>query len=301
MPLEERRSEMKKIQSADATGGDAQNAQPPRERKWVTQMQADQICLIDHFRNSEYQRLDINALIDEYMGNFVDPLLELVGTPHSVADIGAGYGWLAFAFALGTSAEVTMMEYDAKRSLAARQIAAILGIEHRIHWLVGSIAAIPAVDRAFDAVYCVEVIEHTGVEKKYIAELCRISNDVLVITTPNKVFPIIKHDTVLPFCHWLPLGARDLYAGLCGRRHLQQNNLFWSPIQLLRAVEGFERHSRFLQFISHTDYMLTQRRLPQTSGWAYLVQQFYFSAVSWTGQLSIFFLPNLASTFRRKA
>jgi 2-polyprenyl-3-methyl-5-hydroxy-6-metoxy-1,4-benzoquinol methylase len=276
------------------------NAIEAGRRRWISAEQADAIRQIDHFRYSEYQHLDLDALVEEYMQNFVFPLLALRGAPRSVADIGAGYGWLAFAFALGTDAEVTMMEYDAKRSQAAQQIAAILGVEHRIRWLVGSIAAIPLRDREIDAVYCVEVIEHTGVEASYVAELCRISNDVLVITTPNKVFPIIKHDTVLPFCHWLPLGARNVYAGLFGRRNLQQNNLFWSPRQLLGAVNGFERRSRFLQFADYATYLAAQGGRANGAGWFARLQGIYFAAAARTGRLSIFLLPNLASTFRRK-
>lgn len=269
--------------------------------RWISDEQAAAIRQIDHFCNSEYQRLDLDALVDEYMQNFVEPLIALAGAPRSVADIGAGYGWLAFAFALGTDAEVTMMEYDPRRSQAAQQIAAVLGVGHRIRWLVGSIAAIPLNDREIDAVYCVEVIEHTGVEDAYVAELCRISNDVLVITTPNKVFPIIKHDTVLPFCHWLPLRARDIYAGWFGRRNLQQNNLFWSPRRLLGAVAGFERQSRFLQFASYSAYRSVQQSLPRRSGRFDQIQGAYFAAAARTGRLCIFLLPNLASTFRRKA
>lgn len=271
------------------------------EGGWVSKEQAAAIRLIEHFRDSEYRQLDLDALIDEYVQNFVAPLLALAGAPRTVADIGAGYGWLAFAFALGTDAHVTMMEYDASRSRAAQQIAAILGIEHRIEWLVGSIAAIPLDDRAIDAVYCVEVIEHTGVEPRYVAELCRISADVLVITTPNKVFPIIKHDTVLPFCHWLPLAARNGYARLFNRRHLQHNNLFWSPRRLLGAVDGFERHSRFLQFATHAHYAQAQRSMGGPRNRFDTLQAAYFAVVARTGRLGIFLLPNLASTFRRKA
>jgi len=173
------------MQAVD-TGRTGRAAQ--RQGQWISKEQAAAIRRIDHFCNSEYQHLDLDALVDEYMRNFVAPLLALNGHTRSVADIGAGYGWLAFAFALGTDFDVTMMEYDASRAHAARQIAAILGIEHRIRWLVGSIAAIPLADREIDAVYCVEVIEHTGVERAYVAELCRISKDVLVITSPNKLF-----------------------------------------------------------------------------------------------------------------
>lgn len=267
---------------------------------WINADQAAAIRQVGHFRDSEYRRLDLDALIGEYMQNFVYPLIAMAGQPRTVADIGAGYGWLAFAFALGTDADVTMFEYDAKRLEAAQEIAAILGIADRIRWLVGSIADIPLQDREIDAVYCVEVIEHTGVDERYVAELCRISNDVLVITTPNKVFPIIKHDTVLPFCHWLPLPLRDVYAGWFGRRNRQDNNLFWSPQKFLHAVRGFERKSRFLQFASHADYLQAHASEAPRAGVLETCQSLYFAAVGHTGRLGIFLLPNLASTFRRK-
>lgn len=274
---------------------------PLQKRRWVDEAQARAICQVSHFRDSEYRRLDLNALIEEYVQNFVVPLIDLAGPPRSVADIGAGYGWLAFAFALATDARVTMMEYDPQRLAAAQSIAAILGVEDRVRWIVGSVASIPLADREIDAVYCVEVIEHTGVEKAYVAELGRISNDVLVITTPNLLFPVIKHDTVLPFCHWLPLGARNVYASLFGRRDRQDNNRFWSPLTFLRAATGFERQSRFLQFADYEQYQAAQKSQPASSSLFDKLQGLYFAAAARTGRLSIFLLPNLASTFRRKS
>ena len=266
--------------------------------RWVSREQEAAIRDVEHFKHSEYLALDLDSLVDEYVRGFVEPLLRLAGMPDTVADVGAGYGWLALAFALRTSARITAIEYDAARIVAARRIAAILGVEHRIDWVEASIAELPLPERSMDAVYCVEVIEHTGVRQEFVAQLCRISRDVLVITTPNKLFPIINHDTALPFCHWLPLRARDVYAAAFHRRGRQDNNRFWSPSRLLGSVAGFRRVSRFLQFDSYAAYREAYADTQQRS-LARRCLQAYFALASRLGMRAVYVMPNLASTFRR--
>jgi SAM-dependent methyltransferase len=272
----------------------------PARTCWVSDEQLLAIRQVDHFRNSEYRQLDLNQVLTEYMSDFVEPLLRLTGAPRSVADVGTGYGWLALAFALRTEARVTAVEYDGQRLAAARRIADILGVADRIEWVQASVASLPVPDRSIDAVYCIEVIEHTGVHPAYVAELCRISNDVLVITTPNKIFPVIGHDTALPFCHLLPRRMRDLYAAAFRRRNRQDNNLFWSPSRLLGSTAGFERVSRFMQFASYVDYRASRAVRRQRRGFGGLCSSLYHGLASRLGSYSLYALPNLASTFRRR-
>lgn len=267
-------------------------------RCWASAAQSAAIANVPHFRDSEYRHLDLNYLIASYVHDFVEPLLRIASQPVSVADVGAGYGWLALAFALRTQAHVIVIEYDSARMAAARQIAAILGVEDRIEWICASIASIPLPSHTVEAVYCVEVIEHTGVQPAYVAELARISRDIVVITTPNKIFPIIRHDTVLPFCHWLPIWSRNIYARVFGRRSMQDSNQFWSPFSLLGALPQFDRTSRFFQFDSYSAYCAAKRLSDPRFG-SHIAQRCYLRAVSMLGRHAIFFLPNLASTFRR--
>jgi SAM-dependent methyltransferase len=228
-------------------------------------------------------------------------LQRLTGSPRTVADVGTGYGWLALAFALRTDAHIVAVEHDAKRMAAAQRIADIVGVGHRIEWVNASIASLPIPDRAMDAVFCIEVIEHTGVVPAYVAELCRISNDVLVITTPNKLFPVIGHDTALPFCHWLPLRIRDMYAAACGRSQRQENNLFWSPAKLLASAKGFERESGFMQFASYADYRAARAMRQTRGGVRRRCLDAYFGLAARLRRHAMYVLPNLASTFRRRA
>lgn len=271
----------------------------PAPRRWISNEQMEAIRQVDHFSRSEYHRLDLNQVLNEYMDDFVEPLLRLAGPPTALADVGTGYGWLAFAFALRTEARITAVEYDGFRLEAARHIARILGLTHRIEWVQASIASLPLAERSMDAVYCIEVIEHTGVQADFVAQLCRISRDVLVITTPNKLFPVINHDTALPFCHWLPLRMRDVYASAFGRRRRQDNNLFWSPRRLLGSVAGFRRVSRFMQFACYDDYRELHRLAGRRLTLARRCMGAYFALASLLGSRSVYVLPNLASTFRR--
>lgn len=268
-------------------------------RRWVSPAQAAAIAQVDHFRNSGYRKLDLNELIDSYVHNFVEPLLRLQARPSRVADIGAGYGWLAFAFALRTDARVVVMEVDGARLRAAQHIAAILGVSERMEWITASISAIPLPDQSVDAAYCVEVIEHTGTDPAFVAELGRITSDVLVITSPNKLFPVIGHDTELPFCHWLPLPLRDVYARACGRSRQQHNNLFWTPQRLFRALPAFRRASAFLQFEDYACYRQERRRLGGRAGWTGRSKAVYFALAACLGRNAVYLMPNLATTFRR--
>jgi 2-polyprenyl-3-methyl-5-hydroxy-6-metoxy-1,4-benzoquinol methylase len=269
-------------------------------RRWISEEQIAAIRQVDHFSGSEYRGLDLNRVLDEYINDFVEPLLRLAGAPATVADVGAGYGWLTLAFALRTGARITAIEYNGARLDAARKIARILGVEHRIEYVQASIASLPLPERSMDAVYCIEVIEHTGVQADFVAQLCRISRDVLVITTPNKFFPVINHDTALPFCHWLPLRMRDRYASAFGRVGRQENNLFWTPGRLLGSAGGFQRVSRFMQFASYADYRDAQSASGKPLTLARRCLNAYFALASLLGKRSVYVLPNLASTFRRR-
>lgn len=268
-------------------------------RRWVSAAQAAAISKVDHFRNSEYRNLDLNALIDSYVHHFVEPLLRLRERPARVADIGAGYGWLAFAFALRTNVSVVVMEVDGARLQAAQRIAAILGVAERMEWITASIAGIPLPDQSVDAAYCVEVIEHTGVDPAFVHELARITSDVLVITTPNKLFPVIGHDTELPFCHWLPLPMRDVYARIFGRSGRQHNNLFWTPQRLFSALPAFRRTSKFLQFEDYAYYRQVRARLGGRAGLTGHCKAAYYTLAAAFGRHAVYLMPNLATTFRR--
>jgi len=256
-------------------------------------------------RKSRYTDLDIPATLDYFKRRFVEqiPIPDL-SPQHVLADIGAGYGWLAIALAMFTPARVIAVEYDAKRLRTAEEISRLLNLGNRIDWRSGSAQDTSLGNRETDVTFCVEVLEHVGRDAKVFAELSRISNRYLVITTPNGVFPVIAHDTRLPACHWLPLPLRDVYASAFGRRKMQHGNRFWNPGDLKRHLGDFRRRSRFLHFAKVDDYFRlypfyspygkgSWRRAPSTA------ERLYMHSVSRLGSATPYLLPSLSGTFER--
>jgi SAM-dependent methyltransferase len=90
--------------------------------------------------------------------------------------------------------------------------------------------ALPFTDDQFDLVYCSSVIEHVPPSRReaFAAELRRVGRGWFV-QTPAFSFPIEPH-ALLPFAHWLPVGARKRYwrLGAAGD---------WEDIALLRRGE----------------------------------------------------------------
>jgi ubiquinone/menaquinone biosynthesis C-methylase UbiE len=283
------------------------NRTAPAGPNWVSASDAEKMRDVPHFKDSDRAELDINSSFDWYITHIVEQIskFERDVEIRSIADIGTGYGWLAIAFALKTEAWIVAVEPDPRKLVAARRIADIFGVSDRIQWCVGSIGKLPFADQAIDATFCLEVIEHIGDDTALVRDIARITKELLVITTPNKIFPVVIHDTALPFCHWLPPGrARDWYAAVFGRRTSQENNRFWSPRKLLSALADFERESTFLQFKDYRDYVNAERgqnhaRDFTVRGVLRSMLRKYYRVTSCTGKASLYLLPNLASTFRR--
>jgi hypothetical protein len=260
---------------------------------------------VPYFRDTHYAGLDVPATLDYFKRVFVDQIRIQPLTPsHVLADVGAGFGWLAMALAMFTPAKVVAIEYEPIRLEAARRIAGLLGLEDRIDWRQGSVQDTSLGDRESDVTFCIEVLEHVQRDPAAFAELARITRRYLVFTTPNGAFPVIAHDTRLPFCHWLPMPLRDLYARACGRSAMQEGNLFWRPGDLRRHLAGFRRVSGFLNYASIEDYFrLYPFYLPYGTGsWRRSPsrgRKAYFGLVHRFGRATPYFLPSLAGIFER--
>jgi hypothetical protein len=259
-----------------------------------------------HFGRSAQRNVDPEALLRYYKRAFVDvvngfPSDRTIGT---IADIGSGYGWLSFAVAFATDCRIIAVDNDRAPQQAAQRIAGILGSRPRIYWRLGSLGSLPLGDKEADAVFCIEVIEHASVDPAIMRDLGRVTSDFLIVTSPNKLFPVINHDTRLPFCHWLPNGARNRYAALFARTDLQDGNQFWRPGQVISQLKDFDRVSRFLHFPTYRDYQavrLSSAEASPTGGFSWRkIRDAYFRCVAAAGQRSIYLLPNIASTFRRR-
>ncbi|HEY5218924.1 MAG TPA: hypothetical protein VIJ16_03895 [Gemmatimonadaceae bacterium] len=162
------------------------------------------------------------------------------------------------------------------------------------------------VSRWINDPFCIEVLEHVHAARAAAAcDLARVTRDLLTVTTPNRHFPVIGHDTALPFCHMLPIPLRDRYAARFNRQRRQESNLFWSAHELHVCLSDFERVSRFLNFPNYRAY---RRANSAESGQAnplsvpigVRAKRVFYGVARLAGKYSDFILPNLASTYRRR-
>lgn len=270
---------------------------------------ADQLAAIrdvPHFAGGAYRDLPIAETLEFYAKRYIDqlPKYRTIDADTVIADIGTGYGWLAMALAAHTPARIIAAEMDAERLAAGKQIAEILGLADRISWIPEGLGAMKLADRSVDVVYCIEVLEHVYGDPKPVHDLARLSRDLLIVTTPNKWFPVIAHDTRLPFCHWLPVPLRQRYAAAFKRQGCENDNLFWSPTSLQRLLSGFTPVSGFLHYRSLDDYVATYPfHLPYVGGGLQThvgaAKLAFYKLAAQLGPTSRYVLPNLASVWRR--
>ena len=82
---------------------------------------------------------------------------------------------------------------------------------------------LPFSDKTFDYAVCSAVIEHVGNREnqlKLLREGTRVA-DVLLVTTPNRFFPLEFH-TLTPFLHWFPPSLFRLFLRSTGRHFFSQ-------------------------------------------------------------------------------
>ena len=279
----------------------------PNFERLISATMLAEIKEVEYFARSQYSNLDIIKTLEFYTNRYVKQLPDFTSIDRNttIVDVGAGFGWLSMAFALTTPAKIVAFDANEPRLKAGEKIAKILGLQDRIIWKTGVLGSLPLKDKEADIVYCIEVIEHVERSKAAIEDLCRISRNLVIATTPNLWFPIIAHDTQLPFCHWLPIPLRKIYAKLFNREDREVDNLFWSPYSLQKAMRDFKPISPWLHYASYKNYRATfPYYLPYGRGRDVRqlgsVKKIYYDLVARLGIYSHWLLPSLAYVFQRR-
>jgi len=278
----------------------------PEYKKLISDEMISDIRKIEYLSEGHYGNLNIADTLAFYTDRYVKQILDFspVDKDMIVADIGTGFGWLCMAFAYATDVKIIAIDQNKERLDAGKLIARILGIEDRIDWRVGGLQDLPLKDGEVDIVYCIEVLEHVYKSDDAISELCRVSSEFIVLTTPNLWFPVIAHDTQLPFCHWLPVPMRKVSARLCNRTNRENDNLFWSPYTLMKRMHGFQPISNWLHYSSYERFLDTfPYYLPYGTG-SYInkigtFKKLYYDVVSKFGLCSHWVVPSLSYVFQR--
>ncbi|UCE58727.1 MAG: class I SAM-dependent methyltransferase [Phycisphaerales bacterium] len=168
-----------------------------------------------------------------------------------LVDCGCGHGWNVLAFLLAGGRMAIGVDFEEVKLKIATEFIRILELTDRALFCRASVTNLPVADNGIDLSTCIETLEHLdGGADSALAELQRVTRSAVLVTTPNKLSPIISHDTRLPLAHWMPAGLRRVYAKAFGRLDDDKGNTFLSPFQITRGLRGFRLASRFLAFPS---------------------------------------------------
>lgn len=129
--------------------------------------------------------------------------------------------------------------------------------------------ALPFPNAAFDYVHSSAVLEHVGSttqQSAFIAEACRVARKGVLITTPNRWFPVEFH-TVLPLVHWLPKKMfRRLLVALGKPFFSREENLNLVTSGELRAMvrslDGAKCHVRGVRLAGLVSNLLLVAEIP---------------------------------------
>lgn len=259
--------------------------------------------------NQDYAGLDIAQTLDYWSGRYVRPIAgytDIAGK--TICDCAAGFGWLGFAFLLAGGGKAVLVEPLAGKHQASREIAAILGVADRCEFYDCYMQDLPLPDQSVDIFATVETLEHVG--RGNIAAcldtVVRLTRELVLLTTPNALFPLEWHDTRLFFTHWLPRRLRQPYARLLGRSNTLFNDFAppWSLAPLNRAFTPVSRVMMYRDmaawrasypFYSPYGHFPVKQRPPAILALYYRITSLLL------GRRSHWLAPNLASVWRRRA
>jgi hypothetical protein len=181
---------------------------------------------------------------------FVSPMTDCVDIGQSVlCDCAAGLGWLSFAFLLRGGKAAVLVEPDGVKFRIIQEIAEIVGVTDKCTFLNSFLQDIALADKSVDIFASIETLEH--VRAANIEECVKKINDLtrrlVIVTAPNRLFPIDSHDTRLPFAHWLPKPLRRIYVSAFGKVDTDLND-YPAPWTLFANLKDFRPISRALVF-----------------------------------------------------
>ncbi len=269
----------------------------------------EQIASIPLVQESYYHDQSIPGILDYMRKRYIDPIKNHLDTSNlTLVDCGAGYGWLSFSYLMNGGGQAILCDISSKRLDAAREISAILGLEERCEFLCAPMQDLEFADRSVDIFVSVETLEHVGNEHidTCLQMMASATSKLVILTTPNKLFPVVVHDTRVPFAHWLPPSLRKRYVRLFGKVDKVGND-FVSPWRLGPIRRHFQPVSTVLTFPSVSaweasypyvsPYGRGNRWRTRPPVWLKLL---YATLALFLGQHSYVLSPNLCRIWLRK-
>lgn len=169
----------------------------------------------------EVQRAELPNSISEHLRAMIDQLQ--LSDNSRVLDFGAGSGASTVALAYNGFRNIESVEIDEKLVGIARLRARDFGYQDRINFhTIKPGDRLPFAESSFDLVVCYAVIEHIHPAQReaIMQDLWRLLKPqgvMLILETPNILFPYGDHYPFLYFTPWMPLPMVKAYGRLRGR------------------------------------------------------------------------------------
>lgn len=276
----------------------------------LTQDQKDLITSLSFLSNTAYKDIDIEKTLVYMTKRYIQPLKQRIDiSKSSFADCGAGFGWLSFAYLLNGGKHATLCEIDTVRLKEAEQIADILKLKDKCTFLYAPMQELQFSEDQFDIFASIETLEHVGKEnfESCISIMSKAAKKVIILTTPNRLFPLVFHDNKIPFSHWFPKNIRKYYVNFFGVKDNYPND-FVFPWELKPIKTKFIPFSITLTFESYEQWV---ESYPFYSPYNYgnrwkeeaplFLRVVYKSLAIFFGRYSYYLSPNLCRLWIRKS
>ena len=170
---------------------------------------------------------DPNPVVRFVIGRFFRRLRAILAEldPHSVLDAGAGEGEMLRRGVLPAGVRPVCLD------LRAASLAEV-ATPHRV---CGSVLALPFAARSFDAVTCLEVLEHLDQPAAAVRELARVARRAVVVSVPFE--PFFRIGNVLRGKHLGHLGNHPEHVQHWNRRTFRA--FLSGSVAEVRIVEAF--------------------------------------------------------------
>jgi 2-polyprenyl-3-methyl-5-hydroxy-6-metoxy-1,4-benzoquinol methylase len=223
----------------------------------VSEDMIESISRIPYFSQGMYGDLDVQLTAEYFTKRYISNLKKRMDISSlKLVDCACGHGWLSIAYLLNGGGQAILCDIDGERLALAQKITDILGLSEKCQYIHKPMQDLDFAEDSVDIFCSIETLEHVRAPNiaRCVNLMASSTKKAIILSTPNKLFPVVTHDTRVPFAHWMAHGIRRRYVKLWGKTDKDEND-FLSPLRLKPISEKFKPVSTVLTFDSYDEWL----------------------------------------------